>query len=184
MKVIKLNIFFIILLLVFNSCSIQKRVHLPGYHIEWNHTKVKNRINHEAITDDIVLLSKSIISKESNETYIELDSFKEPIFEFEKVTISQQKSVFIKGKANFQNNNLAVIKHDDIILNEISNQEVSSRRKVDSPVSPAGLLFIIIGIFIAMVINPILGLVLILLGFIISWYVLINYYRRYKKREK
>jgi hypothetical protein len=38
MKSLK-RIFIFSTAVLLNSCTIEKRVHMPGYHIEWNHSK-------------------------------------------------------------------------------------------------------------------------------------------------
>jgi hypothetical protein len=40
MKSLKtISIFLFSIALLLNSCTVEKRVHMPGYHIEWNHSK-------------------------------------------------------------------------------------------------------------------------------------------------
>jgi hypothetical protein len=43
------NIYFLVaaLVLIFQSCTIQKRQHLPGYHIEWNTTDSHSEVQRE-----------------------------------------------------------------------------------------------------------------------------------------
>lgn len=45
--------FFFAFLIGFTSCTVEKRVHLPGYHVEWNHKtkKIDSTTNPSAVDD-------------------------------------------------------------------------------------------------------------------------------------
>lgn len=54
MKSFKLLSFFTIsILLILNSCSIEKRVHMPGYHVEWHNSK-GHVSEHKIKSEDVI----------------------------------------------------------------------------------------------------------------------------------
>lgn len=67
MKSFKLLSFLTLsILLVLNSCSIEKRVHMPGYHIEWHHSKGN-------VSENKIKTEDRILSEEQQESAFQED---------------------------------------------------------------------------------------------------------------
>jgi hypothetical protein len=88
----KTSFFISFAILLLASCTMEKRQHSYGYHIEWNgrdHAKVHN-INSEINDNSVVLIQESssnditLSASVSNEIYYENEAFIKPIFAVEK----------------------------------------------------------------------------------------------------
>jgi len=112
MKTIKqLSLLGLAILLILNSCTIEKRVHLPGYHVEWKngmrHANKHELVSEDNITQIEINQSKTVDPSEKavNTTDIVLEStVPEEIIsasvDNDAVIIPSQEIVAIDKKAN------------------------------------------------------------------------------------
>jgi TM2 domain-containing membrane protein YozV len=59
---LRLSTFTVVLGVIFNSCTVEKRVHMSGYHIEWNHkTKKIENVANPSFEEDFAQTEASMI---------------------------------------------------------------------------------------------------------------------------
>jgi TM2 domain-containing membrane protein YozV len=126
-------------ILLFASCTMEKRQHSFGYHIEWNghdHAK-KHNINSEINDNSVVLIQEfnsndiTLSASTSNEIYFENEALIKPIFKIEK-----SKSL-IHNKNTKQNEPCDIITFKDgsekeVKVIEVSTSEIKYKRCNDS----------------------------------------------------
>lgn len=174
MKSIILNLSLFVFLISIQSCSIQKRVHLPGYHVEWNQSKSKKKVKGGTESNDSELAVKPQIKKElteNKENLIELINQKVDLKVTEKSlkkeitnqsSNTSKKSIKKNKKVKLDKSNTLIKLKSKTFESKI--QKVASDGSGSSALNAIGWVFIIIGIIILLLLSLVLGIVLMLLG--------------------
>lgn len=94
MKFLKSNLFLIISsLLILGSCSIEKRLHMPGYHMEWKKTgksktnSEKVEVNQQSVNK---LTPKKILYRNNNNSNLSISSSSKKSAQLAPETINSQ----------------------------------------------------------------------------------------------
>jgi hypothetical protein len=98
----KSNLIFLLLLILLGSCTIQKRVHNRGWHVQWN---AKRSVSHQDSKEDEATSAQTKLDEHEDDHFSH-----EPDFEEHSVIQSEtEETAYIKLDAQFQSDEVSTI---------------------------------------------------------------------------
>lgn len=173
MKLLKKLLFSgIIFILILPSCTVTKRVHMPGYHVDWNNRiQTKQKLDDNTKEQNISLVvekteskankkKKHVVSAVSENIKTELNGF---------TAVKPSKNVISKNNENkIIKNNENPFAETNVILTE--NKKIKSYESNEDGGNKAlrviGWVVLIIGFLFLLLISILIGALLMLLGLI------------------
>jgi hypothetical protein len=173
------SLLFFSLSILFNSCSVEKRLYRPGYNLEWKSSRISaSTIKHEDASTDLTVsesrANKSSLQEKENEKIIPIPS-KQVTMEKE-VICDEGEVLAVNNHIQSHQINTKEVKSPLLTdkMNGIKNLKTIAIKKISKMDSQSedgngalkgiGWFFIILGIIVLIFVSILIGILLMLLG--------------------